>query len=74
MNFKHFVTYLRKDEIFDRFHVPRLTSSKRRAVTLEQLEQGLNQMNYPMMKGIVSQFENGRTFDGRKMYDWDKAT
>jgi len=38
----------------------------RSIVTLEQLEEGMNQMSYPMMKGIVNQFEDGKTFDGRK--------
>lgn len=58
---------MKKDEVFSKFHVPRLTVSKRKVVTIEQLEEGMNQMNYPMLKGIVAQFEGGKTFDGRKM-------
>lgn len=69
MNFKHFVTYLRQDDVFKRFKVPSLTVSSRSIVTLDQLEEGMNQMSYPMMKGIVSNFEDGKTFDGRKMYN-----
>lgn len=45
MNFKHFLGWMRKDHVFERFKTPSLSQTKNNSVTLDQLDEGLSQLS-----------------------------
>lgn len=58
MNFKEFAGWLLYDDVFKKFVQPYKATS----VTIEDLETGLNQLGYPMVKGIAENFRDGQNW------------
>lgn len=53
MNLKHFLSWLTMKRIFKRFMTPNLALTDESVVVYDDLVEGMNQLSYPVIKGIV---------------------
>jgi hypothetical protein len=56
VNFKHFLTYIKYDDVFMKYHslfAYNEDTNKLGKITLEELEDGMSQLCYPLLKGVA---------------------
>lgn len=65
INFKHLLTLLNAKDIFDRFEIPGVVQE---GLTREDIEEGLGQMSYPMMKIAAHKYKGSTNAQGQTLY------
>jgi hypothetical protein len=65
INFKHLISLLNAQAIFDRFQPPGVTQD---GLTREDIEQGLGQMSYPLMKIAAHKYKGSTNPQGQTLY------
>lgn len=63
MNFKHFLGFLRTENIFRKFKVP----YEENDVTLDELTAGMEQLGYPVIRGVCKKHKTGKDFSGNQL-------
>lgn len=64
-NFKHMLDLLNADDLMGKFKSP---SIEQDGISLEDLEAGLNQMGFPMLRIIAKNYKASTDFHGHQLY------